>query len=600
MTQHRSNPTTAFTAFLAELFKYRPGYLATVFALMLARSLTEGAGFLLLIPLLGLSGAASGLTLGGATPAGDLPQGLARLWTLAGDQPAIGTLLALFLAAMLLRAGLGYASAVASNAYLAGVTDHVRQRIYTAFSRASWLHLAGSRQSEDTRALTSQTECIGNAVWYMLNLASGGLTLLTGIAVAMMVSYRHTLAVLLAGLVLAAPMVVFQRWAYARGQTAAKALQDLYDVLTARMNGLKLAKAFAIERQLEADFAASSEALKTAEMAAHENAARATLAQDVAAALLLAVLVYVALVVLKVASAELILLIMLFARLAPLAHGIQSSLRSLAGIMPEYELLRAREAAALAAAEPLPADAQPIPLRRTLTVEGVGFTYPGASNAAVLTDIGITIAAGSAVGILGLSGAGKSTLADIMAGLIPPDRGRVLVDGVPIDEATRARWRASVAYVPQDAPLFHDTLRANLRVGARQASNAQIWASLETVHAADLVRSLPDGLDTLAGDRGVRLSGGERQRLRLASALLRQPQLLILDESTNALSPEDEAEIVASLQSQRGMMTMIVIAHRTASVAWTDRVLILRDGRIAADGPPAQVLATHTAGGLPV
>ena len=186
-----------------------------------------------------------------------------------------------------------------------------------------------------------------------------------------------------------------------------------------------------------------------------------------------------------------------------------------------------------------------------------------------------------------------------MAGLIPPDEGQVVIDGVPLDNASRAHWRASVAYVPQDAPLFHDTLRANLRIGARRASDAEIWASLETVHAAELVRSLPEGLDTLAGDRGVRLSGGERQRLRLASALLRKPQLLILDESTNALSPDDEARIIASLQAVRGAMTVamsvamtvILIAHRTTSVMWTDRVLVVRDGRIVADGPPAEVLA---------
>ena len=115
--------------------------------------------------------------------------------------------------------------------------------------------------------------------------------------------------------------------------------------------------------------------------------------------------------------------------------------------------------------------------------------------------------------------------------------------------------------------------------------------ALETVHAAELVRGLPDGLDTMAGDRGVRLSGGERQRLRLASALLRKPQLLILDESTNALSPADEAQIIASLQAVRGAMTVILIAHRTTSVMWTDRVLVVRDGRIVADGPPGDVVA---------
>jgi ATP-binding cassette, subfamily C, bacterial len=591
MTQKSSRPTAALVLFLRDLLKFRPGHLAAVFALMLARSLTEGLSFVLLIPILGLGAGSPG----GPAGAGQLPQGLARVRALFGEEPSSGMLLALFLAAILLRAGLGYTSTVVSNTYLIDITNDTRQRLYTALSRASWLHLAGSRQADDTRALTSQISCVNSATWFTLNLASGSLTLLSGLSVAMLVSPQHTLAVLAASIVLALPMLVFQRWSYQRGLASVIAQREFYAVLFARMNGLKLAKAFAIERQLEEEFAASVHAMRVAEIASQLNAARANLIQDVAAAILLIFLVYVALAVLRISNVELVILIVLFARLTPIGQGILASLRSLAGIIPDYQLLKAREAAALVAAEPLPPEIQPVPLRRFLAINSVGFTYPDASifsgNAPVLTDISVTIAAGSAIGILGRSGAGKSTLADIMAGLIPPDRGRIVIDGVPIDEVSRAHWRASVAYVPQDAPLFHDTLRANLRIGARQASDAEIWASLETVHAAELVRSLPQGLDTQAGDRGVRLSGGERQRLRLASALLRRPQLLILDESTNALSPEDEAQIIASLQAVRGAMTVILIAHRTTSVMWTDRVLILRDGRIAADGPPGEVLA---------
>lgn len=265
-------------------------------------------------------------------------------------------------------------------------------------------------------------------------------------------------------------------------------------------------------------------------------------------------------------------------------------MRALVGLLPEYELLREREAEAVAAAEPLPERHDPIALRRSLGVDNVSFAYPADPGVPVLRAVSVEVAAGSAVGMLGLSGAGKSTLADIMAGLIVPDSGSVLVDDVPLDAERRPHWRASVAYVPQDAPLFHDTLRANLMLGSGASSEAEIWAALETVHAADLVRRLPAGLETMAGDRGIRLSGGERQRLRLASALLRRPQLLILDESTNALSPQDEAEIVTALRAAHSGMTILLVAHRPSSVTWTDRVLVLRDGRIVEDGPPAEVL----------
>ena len=258
--------------------------------------------------------------------------------------------------------------------------------------------------------------------------------------------------------------------------------------------------------------------------------------------------------------------------------------------MPDYMLLRQRESAALAAAEQTPDVTTPMAFRSALCVDDVSYAYPGTNGAPVLRGR-FSHHPGAHIrrhpGIIGGRQIDPGRYHGRSRSAGPgPHRRRWRDDG----EDNRTHWRAGVAYLPQDAPLFHDTLRANLLLGARAASDAEIWACLETVHAAELVRSLPLGLETLAGDRGVRLSGGERQRLRLASALLRKPELLILDQSTNALSPADEARIISSLQHLRGAMTIILIAHRTTSVEWTDRVLVVRGGRIAADGPPGEVL----------
>lgn len=571
---------------LSDVVRYRPRLVAATFLLLLARSLSEGATFLMLIPLLALAGAISS---GDAGAVG--PQGLERLQAFLPSSPSVELVLLVFLGLVLMRAGLGYAGAVASSILRTGFVEHVRGRLYRAMSRASWMHLAGARQSRDMQALTEQTESASAATFYLFHIAAGLLTVLTGLAVAFALSPRLTLAILAAALVLAGPMLVFQRWAYVRGETTLNALGTLYDVLTARLGGLKLAKAFGIERELEKDFDAAAESYRKAMHATNENTARAALLQEMATAILLAVMVFAALVMLKVPAIELILLIMLFARIAPLASATTQQVRGLAGCMPQYAALRRREADAIAAAEPLPDPAARLELRERLALDAVHFAYPGDPPSPILDGISLSLAARSAIGLVGLSGAGKSTLADVLAGLLPPDRGQVLVDGVPLDAAGRARWRASVAYVPQDAPLFHDTLRANLRIAARDASDAEIWEALDIVQAADLVRGMPQGLDTPAGDRGVRLSGGERQRIRLASALLRRPQLLILDESTNELNPLDEARIVAALRHARPDMTILMIAHRATSVAWTDRVIFVEEGRIAADGPPADVLS---------
>jgi ATP-binding cassette subfamily C protein len=214
----------------------------------------------------------------------------------------------------------------------------------------------------------------------------------------------------------------------------------------------------------------------------------------------------------------------------------------------------------------------------------------------VLRDISLSLPARRAIGIIGLSGAGKSSLADIVAGLAQPTSGKLIVDGRAIGESERSHWRGGVTYVPQDAPLFHDTVRANLLIGARNTTEDELWRCLALTGAFNVVRKLPLGLETVVGDRGAKLSGGERQRLRLASALLRKPQLLILDEATSALNPIDEAAINRSLRTLLEATTIIIIAHRASSVAWTDQLVVLDQGRLAYAGASKEAAMRY--GGL--
>ncbi|HEY0832742.1 MAG TPA: ATP-binding cassette domain-containing protein, partial [Azospirillum sp.] len=233
--------------------------------------------------------------------------------------------------------------------------------------------------------------------------------------------------------------------------------------------------------------------------------------------------------------------------------------------------------AAAEPAEPAPAP----PLTGALVFDSVTYRHR-ADGAPALDRVSLEIPAGRFTAVVGPSGAGKSTLADLVLGLVPPGEGRILVDGRPLDGAARRAWRRRVGYVPQDAFLFHDTIRANLL--AADATDESLWAALEQVAAAGFVRRLPDGLDTVVGDRGARLSGGERQRLALARALLRRPDLLVLDESTSALDAESEARILEALERLRGQVTVVVVAHRLTTVRGADHVVVLDAGRVADHG----------------
>src|SRR5690606_21964199 len=191
--------------------------------------------------------------------------------------------------------------------------------------------------------------------------------------------------------------------------------------------------------------------------------------------------------------------------------------------------------------------------------------------------------------IVGPSGGGKSTVADVLIGLLAPDEGEVLVDGEPLTDAQRPAWRRRVAYVAQDVFLFHDTVRANLLLADPDADDARLWEALEAA-SAGFVKDLPDGLDTVVGDRGTRLSGGERQRLALARALLREPELLVLDEATSSLDAVNEARVQEAIRRLHGRTTMVVIAHRLATVRDADAIHVLVDGRITESGTWAELV----------
>jgi ATP-binding cassette subfamily C protein len=175
-------------------------------------------------------------------------------------------------------------------------------------------------------------------------------------------------------------------------------------------------------------------------------------------------------------------------------------------------------------------------------------------------------------------------LADWLGGLLTPDQGTVRVDGIPLSVDVLRAWRAQVGYVPQEAFLFHDTIGANLAWAAPQADVAAMAEALDLAAAGEFVARLPEGLDTVVGERGAQFSGGERQRLALARALLRKPAVLVLDEATSALDPEGEGRIVDAITSLRGSVTTVIITHRLSLAARADVIHVLEAGRVVETG----------------
>jgi ATP-binding cassette subfamily C protein len=211
----------------------------------------------------------------------------------------------------------------------------------------------------------------------------------------------------------------------------------------------------------------------------------------------------------------------------------------------------------------------------------------------VLHGIDFTVGAGMTYALVGSSGAGKSTIAQLLARLYDVDSGAVELAGMDVRDTTFASLRATVGMVTQDGHLFHETIGANLRLAAPEASDAQLWDALRRARLEDMVRSLPDGLDTMVGERGYRLSGGERQRMTIARLLLAAPRVVVLDEATAALDSTNEAAVQAALGEALAGRTAVVIAHRLSTIRSADAILVIEDGRVVEHGRHAELLAAN-------
>ena len=225
-----------------------------------------------------------------------------------------------------------------------------------------------------------------------------------------------------------------------------------------------------------------------------------------------------------------------------------------------------------------------------MRLEAVGLRYAPDLPPA-LRGIDLTIPRGRTVALVGESGAGKSSIADLLVGLYDPTDGRILIDGHDLQSLDLASWQQRLGVVSQDTFLFNASIAANIGFGCPGASRQQIEAAAATAQALGFIRQLPDGFDTLIGERGYRLSGGQRQRLSLARAVLREPELLILDEATSALDSESERLVQQALEQFERNHTVLVIAHRLSTIVNADLICVLQQGRIVEQGSHSELLA---------
>ena len=576
-----------------ELVAYAPRKSILALLLLLTAGVTEAFGLLMIVPLLYLAGFAA--------PSGErspVAEAMAHAADAAGVEWTLSTVLVVFLVLSAVRSAVAWQREVLLAGMRLGFVDRLRRKLYAAIAGAKWGDLLGRRQSDMQHVLTRDVDRVGQGAFLMLQLTVTALLALAQLALAALISPSVTAVALAAGAVLVALTRPLVRRSRTLGEALTGANRALYGSVTNFLGGLKLAKGHNAEgphvRHFEEIVATTRK--RQLEFTRIDSTVRAGL--NLGAAFALAVLIWFALSTAALPLPELLLLVLIFARVMPGLFRLQQNAQQLAHVLPAYAHVRVMRRMLEEAAETPAGDGKPrMELRRALTVRNVSFTYEAAAGTggAALENVALDVPAGKMTAVAGPSGAGKSTLADLLLGLLEPGRGEVCIDGVPLTGSNARRWRDSVAFVPQDPYLFHDTIRGNLRWAYPEATEAEMWQALRLAAADGFVAALPEGLDTVAGDRGGRLSGGERQRITLARALMKRPALLVIDEATAQLDAENERWILAALQSLRGRTTVVAIAHGPALLEAADGIVLLQSGRVAATGTWRELVGEITA-----
>jgi len=455
--------------------------------------------------------------------------------------------------------------------------QHLRVKLFRSIGATSWQYHSQQHSSESMQLLDNAVSRIGAGTFYVLQLFVLGFQALVYLAVAVSFSTGMTLVILIAGLILGFLLGPLNRRIFKHGEAAVKSSKSLYRNMVDFFSGLKLAKSYnRTDKHIE-QFEQTGQKLVQDEQAVAVASASTQMWLRILSAALLCVFVYIALTMMHLGVERLLVLIVVVNRLYGVFSNGQSYWQALLRALPSFDIYREAYLKYSANDEARPRLGEAMPtLKESIRLENVSFTYGEKSQTPVIKNLSVTFPAKQTTAITGESGTGKSTLADILMGLLLPGSGQVYIDGRLLEPDLLQSWRQHVAYVPQEVFLFDGSIRDNMTwISDKPYSDEQLWAALDAASAGKFVRTLSGQLEARVGERGVSLSGGERQRIALARALLKSPDLLILDEATASLDRRNEALILDALNNVVGQVTVIVIAHRESALKYADNTISL-------------------------
>jgi len=562
----------------------------------LVGAVLEGAQIIFLEPLLRHLFPGGGTAGGGTRLEAWLRQLLDPLVAGLPAAAATARLVALFLAALVLKNIATYAAAYLSVQVQEGMVRRLRGRLFDHLLRLDLDVFQRTRSGQLTAALISDADQVKQVVVAALAaFFQNFVMIITTIAVMLLLSPRLTVLVLIL-----APLLVFgvqlllvrlkrhsRVFAHERGELTAN--------ITERLGAMKLIRAFGAEAAERSGFASQTERYRKGVIRTQRFALLTSPVSELFGGAMLMLILWAAsnpaISGVEMQASATILFVFAALRVMSPIKAITNFPAQLA--VAEASAERVFAVLDLPAVEVDPPEAVRAAFTKDLVLDRVTFGY--APGSPVLHEVSIRVAKGEVVALVGPSGAGKTTLLELVPRFHDPEEGEIRLDGVPLPQLQRPSLRELMAVVSQDTVLLHDSVRNNIAYGRPQATIAEIQTAARAANAHEFIIQLPDRYDTKLGERGTRLSGGQRQRIAIARALLRDAPILILDEATSALDTESERLVQEAIERLMQDRTVLVIAHRLATVRDADRIVVLEDGRVVEQGTHAQLFA---AGGL--
>ncbi len=558
-----------------------PAQSALMLGAMILASLAEGLGLTTLLPLLSTG-------VGGGDAPVPVKPGVGGMMIGfldgIGLTPTVGVLLIVIVIGMTLKSILMLAANRQIGYTVAHVATDLRLEFIRSLLATRWEYYL--RQPVGALANGVATEATRAAESYLYGAGVVALMIQAILysCVAMLIAWQATLVALVAGLFFAYCLNRLVHMSRRAGARQTRLLRSLLARLSDNLNSVKPLKAMARENLantlLEGDTTQLNKALRK-EIFSKESL-RAL--QEPMLAVLIAAGLYVALVRMGMSLASVMVLVFLLSRVLLYLGRMQREYQKMATCESAYWSLQTAIGEAKNEGENLPDGATPL-LQQSIRFENVGFQY---RDTWILRNLSMTIPVGGITTIIGSSGAGKTTVVDLITALLRPQEGDIWIDDLPLSRVNWRAWRRMIGYVPQDTFLLHDTIKTNVTLGDAELTDADAESALRAAGLWELIAGLPEGMETIVGERGGRLSGGQRQRVAIARALAHKPRLLILDEATSALDPETEAAICSTLEGLRGQLTIIAISHQAALVNAADRVYRLQGGVAV---PAADIIA---------